>query len=154
HDVLHPRGIAGFPGIRAGPVRPQIFRPFLRGQNDLADGLRLYVDRCAQRPCSHAARRSAHHARTDVGSDRLSEIRGAHEMTLSVDVFWSFRSPYSYLATRRLVEMRRDYDLEIRARPVYPLAVRSGEFFSQVNPLWVSYLIRDTIRLGQMLNIP
>lgn len=75
-------------------------------------------------------------------------------MTLSVDVFWSFRSPYSYLATRRLVQMCRDYDLEIRARPVYPLAVRSGEFFSQVNPLWISYLIRDTIRLGQMLNIP
>jgi 2-hydroxychromene-2-carboxylate isomerase len=75
-------------------------------------------------------------------------------MTLSIDVFWSFRSPYSYLATPRLVEMRRDYDLEIRARPVYPLAVRSGEFFSQVNPLWISYLIGDTIRLGQMLNIP
>lgn len=75
-------------------------------------------------------------------------------MTLSIDVFWSFRSPYSYLATQRLVEMRNEYDLEIRARPVYPLAVRSGEFFSQVNPLWVSYLIRDTIRLGEMLNIP
>lgn len=75
-------------------------------------------------------------------------------MTLSIDVFWSFRSPYSYLATSRLVELRNEYDLEIRARPVYPLAVRSGEFFSQVNPLWVSYLIRDTIRLGQMLNIP
>ena len=75
-------------------------------------------------------------------------------MTLSIDVFWSFRSPYSYLATPRLVEMRRDFDLEIRARPVYPLAVRSGEFFSQVNPLWISYLIRDTIRLGQMLDIP
>lgn len=75
-------------------------------------------------------------------------------MTLSVDVFWSFRSPYSYLATPRLVQMRRDYDLKIVARPVYPLAVRSGEFFSQVNPLWVSYLIRDTIRLGEMLGIP
>lgn len=75
-------------------------------------------------------------------------------MTLSIDVFWSFRSPYSYLATPRLVEMRNEYNLEIRARPVYPLAVRSGEFFSQVNPLWVSYLIRDTIRLGQMLKIP
>jgi len=75
-------------------------------------------------------------------------------MTLSIDVFWSFRSPYSYLATKRLVEMQRDYDLDIRARPVYPLAVRSGEFFSQVNPLWISYLIRDTIRLGEMLNIP
>lgn len=75
-------------------------------------------------------------------------------MTLSVDVFWSFRSPYSYLATSRLVEMARDYDLEVRARPVYPLAVRSGEFFSQVNPLWVPYLIKDTIRLGEMLGIP
>jgi 2-hydroxychromene-2-carboxylate isomerase len=75
-------------------------------------------------------------------------------MTLSIDVFWSFRSPYSYLATPRLMEMAHDYDLVVRARPVYPLAVRSGEFFSQVNPLWVPYLIRDTIRVGEMLGIP
>ena len=31
-------------------------------------------------------------------------------MALAVDVFWSFRSPYSYLATPRLVELQRDYD--------------------------------------------
>jgi len=37
-------------------------------------------------------------------------------MTLSLDLFWSFRSPYSYLATSRLVEMQRDYDLEIAVR--------------------------------------
>jgi 2-hydroxychromene-2-carboxylate isomerase len=74
-------------------------------------------------------------------------------MTLCIDVFWSFRCPYSYLATPRLVEMARDYDLDVRARPVYPLAVRSGEFFAQVNPLWVPYLIRDTVRLSQMLGI-
>ncbi|HEY4125613.1 MAG TPA: DsbA family protein [Rhizomicrobium sp.] len=75
-------------------------------------------------------------------------------MTLSVDVFWSFRSPYSYLATPRLVAMADEYDLDVHIRPVYPLAVRSGEFFSQVNPLWVPYLIKDTIRLGEMLGIP
>jgi 2-hydroxychromene-2-carboxylate isomerase len=75
-------------------------------------------------------------------------------VTLSIDVFWSFRSPYSYLATPRLVEMARDYDLTVNARPVYPLAVRSGEFFSQVNPLWVGYLMRDTLRLSQMLGLP
>jgi 2-hydroxychromene-2-carboxylate isomerase len=62
-------------------------------------------------------------------------------MTLSVDLFWSFRSPYSYLATPRLVEMTEEYDLTVNARPVYPLAVRSGEFFSQVNPLWIGYLM-------------
>ncbi|MGN6517212.1 MAG: 2-hydroxychromene-2-carboxylate isomerase [Rhizomicrobium sp.] len=75
-------------------------------------------------------------------------------MTLSVDLFWSFRSPYSYLATPRLVEMQRDYDLDIRVRPVYPLAVRSGEFFGQVNPMWIPYLMRDTYRIAQMLGLP
>jgi 2-hydroxychromene-2-carboxylate isomerase len=75
-------------------------------------------------------------------------------MTLSADLFWSFRSPYSYLATPRLVEMQRDYDLTINVRPVYPLAVRSGEFFGQVNPMWIPYLMRDTYRLSQMLGLP
>jgi 2-hydroxychromene-2-carboxylate isomerase len=75
-------------------------------------------------------------------------------MTLSIDLFWSFRSPYSYLATPRLVAMQKDYDLTINVRPVYPLAVRSGEFFSQVNPMWVGYLMRDTYRISQMLGMP
>ena len=75
-------------------------------------------------------------------------------MTLSFDLFWSFRSPYSYLATPRLVEMEKEYDLSIKVRPVYPLAVRSGEFFGQVNPMWIPYLMRDTYRLAQMLGLP
>jgi 2-hydroxychromene-2-carboxylate isomerase len=75
-------------------------------------------------------------------------------MTLSIDLFWSFRSPYSYLATPRLVAMARDYDLDIRVRPVYPLAVRSGEFFRQVNPMWIPYLMRDTYRIAQMQGLP
>jgi 2-hydroxychromene-2-carboxylate isomerase len=74
--------------------------------------------------------------------------------TLAIDLFWSFRSPYSYLATPRLLEMKRDYDLTINVRPVYPLAVRSGEFFSRVNPLWIAYLMRDTFRLSEMLGLP
>ena len=75
-------------------------------------------------------------------------------MTLSVDLFWSFRSPYSYLATPRLVEMERDYDLRIRVRPVNPLAVRSGDFFEKQNPLWIPYLLRDTYRIAEMLGLP
>ena len=75
-------------------------------------------------------------------------------MTLAIDLYWSFRSPYSYLATPRLVEMARDYDLAINVRPVYPLAVRSGEFFARVNPLWIAYLMRDTFRISEMLGLP
>ncbi|HVZ92230.1 MAG TPA: 2-hydroxychromene-2-carboxylate isomerase [Rhizomicrobium sp.] len=75
-------------------------------------------------------------------------------MTLFIDLFWSFRSPYSYLATPRLVEMERAYDLTINVRPVYPLAVRSGDFFEKQNPLWIPYLLRDTHRIAEMLGLP
>jgi 2-hydroxychromene-2-carboxylate isomerase len=70
-------------------------------------------------------------------------------MTLAVDVFWSFRSPYSYLATGRLAELEKRYDLEVRVRPVLPLAVREPDFFRKVNPLWPPYLMRDTVRVAE-----
>ncbi len=49
--------------------------------------------------------------------------------TLEIDVFWSFRSPWSYLATPRLREWQQDYDLKVNFRPVYPIAIRTPEFF-------------------------
>lgn len=70
-------------------------------------------------------------------------------MPLAFDLFWSFRSPYSYLATRRLVELERDQDLEVRVRPVLPLAVREPRFFEKVNPLWPPYVLRDTMRIAE-----
>lgn len=75
-------------------------------------------------------------------------------MSLSVDVYWSFRSPYSYLATTRLVEMRRTYQVDILFRPVYPLAVRKTDFFATVNPAWVKYVQRDAPRLAEFLGLP
>ena len=56
-------------------------------------------------------------------------------MTFQVDVFWSFRSPYSYLATPRLVALQLEYDVEFTVRPVYPIALRIPGFFKRVNPL-------------------
>jgi 2-hydroxychromene-2-carboxylate isomerase len=64
-------------------------------------------------------------------------------MTLTYDLFWSFRSPYSYLVTPRLLEFEREYDVTTNVRPVYPIAVRIDSFFKTVNPLWRSYLLRD-----------
>lgn len=75
-------------------------------------------------------------------------------MNLSIELFWSFRSPYSYLATGRLVQLREEYDLTIKARPVLPLAVRTPEFFDRANPLFVSYLLRDIVRVAERLGIP
>ena len=70
-------------------------------------------------------------------------------MALSVDVFWSFRSPYSYLATPRLVALQRQYDLDLRFRPVLPIAVRIEGFFQKINPLWPPYLLRDVGRIAE-----
>jgi 2-hydroxychromene-2-carboxylate isomerase len=75
-------------------------------------------------------------------------------MSLSFDVFWSFRSPYSYLATGRLVRIAAEYDVEVRVRPVLPLAVRDATFFERVNPLWPPYVLRDTFRIAQYLGVP
>jgi len=75
-------------------------------------------------------------------------------MTLELDVFWSFRSPYSYLATPRLVELEKTYDLAIHVRPVLPLAVRVEGFFDRVNPLFPMYLLRDTVRIAESLGMP
>ena len=48
-------------------------------------------------------------------------------MTLRYDLYWSFRSPYSYMVTPRLMALERDYDVACQVRPVYPLAVRTPD---------------------------
>jgi 2-hydroxychromene-2-carboxylate isomerase len=73
---------------------------------------------------------------------------------LEIDVFWSFRSPWSYLATPRLAGWQRRYDLRVRFRPVYPIAIRTPEFFDSVHPLWFSYFMRDVFRVAEFLDLP
>ncbi|WP_300375886.1 2-hydroxychromene-2-carboxylate isomerase [Henriciella sp.] len=71
-----------------------------------------------------------------------------------VEIYWSFRSPYSYLATSRLREMERRWDIPFIIRPVYPIAVRIPGFFKTVNPMWPPYLMRDCFRLAEYHGIP
>jgi 2-hydroxychromene-2-carboxylate isomerase len=75
-------------------------------------------------------------------------------MTLSYDLYWSFRSPYSYMVTSRLVALERDHDVVCNVRPVYPLAVRTPEFFEQQDPLWLSYFMTDVFREAAFLGLP
>lgn len=75
-------------------------------------------------------------------------------MTLSYDLYWSFRSPYSYMVTGRLAELERDYDVVCNVRPVYPLAVRTPEFFEQQDALWTSYFMTDVFREAAFRGLP
>lgn len=72
----------------------------------------------------------------------------------NIDVFWSFRSPYSYLATKRLRALAGTWAVRVRPRPVYPIAIRTPEFFANAPAQWTGYLLRDIVRLAQYLDLP
>ena len=75
-------------------------------------------------------------------------------MTQQLDLFWSFRSPYSYLVTPRLIELERDWDAQVMVRPVLPIAVRQPDFFANADPLWTGYLMLDCQRSAQFAGLP
>lgn len=76
-------------------------------------------------------------------------------MNETVDVFWSFRSPYSRLVTADLLQLREDYAVDVQLRVVLPLAVRNPDaLFDASNRKPPMYIVRDSIRRGEMLGRP
>ena len=61
-------------------------------------------------------------------------------MTLQFKIYWSFRSPYSYLATARLVAFAAEYDVDAQLRIV--------------RPLHRPYFFMDTKRQADYLGLP
>lgn len=75
-------------------------------------------------------------------------------MMAAVDLYWSFRSPYSYLAMPGALRLENDFDVELRLRPVLPLAVRDAAFFSPDNLKRARYIALDWVRRAEMLGMP
>ncbi len=75
-------------------------------------------------------------------------------MTQTADLYFSFRSPFSYLAVGRYRELTAAYDLEIALKPVYPLAIRQPDFFERNHPNWLRYTFTDMFRVAQFHGIP
>jgi len=74
-------------------------------------------------------------------------------VTDSIDVYWSFRSPYSYLATPDLFRLREDFEVEVRLRPVLPIAVRTKETLFTGDQRRVNYIILDAFRRAEFLGM-
>jgi 2-hydroxychromene-2-carboxylate isomerase len=79
-------------------------------------------------------------------------------MTHTVDVFWSFRSPYSYLVTPDLLRLRADFEVDLRFRPVLPIAVRAKETLFTGDRRRAQYIVIDAKRradfLGMTIGMP
>lgn len=74
-------------------------------------------------------------------------------MAATLDVYWSFRSPYSYLATPDLLRLREDYELDVKLRPVLPIAVRSKDTLFSGNKNQVGYILTDVFRRAEYLGM-
>jgi len=76
-------------------------------------------------------------------------------MSESVDVFWSFRSPYSYLVTPDLLRLREDFNVWVNLRVVLPTIVREDQtLFDAANKKPVDYIIMDSARRAEFLGLP
>ncbi|NVE93821.1 2-hydroxychromene-2-carboxylate isomerase [Altererythrobacter lutimaris] len=75
-------------------------------------------------------------------------------MTLKADLFFSFRSPYSYLAIGRYRAMAEEHDLDINLRTVWPIAIRDPDILFTGNPAAPRYIFMDSFRVAQFLKIP
>ena len=73
---------------------------------------------------------------------------------LKADLYFSFRSPYSYLAVGRYRAMAAEYNVDIALRVVWPIAVRNPDLLFTGNPAAPMYILRDSMRAGEFLGIP
>ena len=100
--------------------------------------------------------------RDDRKSARLASIRQVMRLSLPVtppaaarelppiELFGSFRSPYSYLALRRVFEIADAFGIELRLRPVLPMVMRG----MKVPRAKLLYIAKDTMREAERLEIP
>lgn len=72
-----------------------------------------------------------------------------------IDVYWSFRSPYSYLATPDMVALPNEFAVTVNLRVVLPIAVRDASLlFTPQQRNKVMYILQDWERRAEMLGLP
>lgn len=67
-------------------------------------------------------------------------------MELEVTLYWSFRSPYSYIVLPRMLALRDDHRVTVDLRIVHPNAIRTPGYFARMDPLARPYFMKDSAR--------
>ena len=75
-------------------------------------------------------------------------------MSLTIEVYYSFQSPYSYLALESIYQVAADYDVELLWQPFSAKAAGQQLPPTQIIPDKLSYLFEDTKRFATDMNIP
>lgn len=75
-------------------------------------------------------------------------------MTLEVTLYWSIRSPYSYIVLPRVMALRRSHDVVIDFRPVHAAAFRIAGYFERMDPLARPYFLLDSAPCAAVHGLP
>jgi len=75
-------------------------------------------------------------------------------MALTIEVYYSFQSPYSYLALDNIYNIERDYDVDLLWQCYSAKAAGQPITPTQVIPEKLSYLIEDTKRYAETYQLP
>ena len=74
---------------------------------------------------------------------------------MKIDLYFSYRSPYSYLILPRMLELKEKYDIDINFKIVYPIAIRMPEWFEGKNIFTYFFFKMIDMRLqAKKLGIP
>ena len=74
---------------------------------------------------------------------------------MKIDLYFSYRSPYSYLILPRMLKLKEKYDIEINFKVVYPIAIRMPEWFDGKNFFTFFFFKMIDMRLqAKKLGIP
>ncbi len=88
------------------------------------------------------------------------------ENPLKVDVYYSMRSPYSYLILQRITYLNSNYNVDVNVKVIFPVAVRTPGMFSggsggteeghAKGGRWYKWAdtLHDTARVGKYQGIP
>ena len=63
-----------------------------------------------------------------------------------VDLYWSFRSPYSYIVLPRVIEFRDKFRVSIDLSTAHPAAIRNPSYFARMDPFARPYFMKDSAR--------
>ena len=69
---------------------------------------------------------------------------------LTLEVLFSVRSPYSYLALQQLIEFRKRYPIKVVYRPILPMVMRG----MVINREKMFYILSDCKRIAEKKGIP
>ena len=77
-------------------------------------------------------------------------VPGAAENLPALEMFYSFRSPYSYLALKRAFDIADAFGLKLEVKPVLPMVMRGMAVPKQK----LLYIARDASREAERLGVP